>query len=436
MAWYGIEYLVNFFEVFLFSYFIQNHIDERIYDKRLWVTLIIASSGTLFFNIVGETYILIAQYSFVFFFITFFIIQKILTQRDYKHILISVVQFLMILLLADIITLVLMKVFANIGVEGVLSKSSDRIVAMVLSKTIVLFLIQVFKSIRSQDVHQSRSNLVFMYSALLVINTILSMTMLYAFRWIRDTQYYDLYFLLGGSGIIGVNFFILFFTNHLIIANKREQDNIRIKQQNLYYEKYISDIEQSREAFYKLHHNYKHDIQCISGLTLQSEYDNLKEYVSSITARLEGMEFTNYSCPVPLNALLNAKKDHAINENVKLELNVFMPSEVAIDDYDLCNIVGNILDNGIEACENLPEEERILVLDIYINKKMLFINGINTMVSNLLYDDDKIATTKRDKLLHGYGLSIIDELANKYGGYSTIKTENQKFDILVGIPFK
>lgn len=71
MAWYGIEYLVNFFEVFLFSYFIQNHIDERIYDKRLWVTLIIASSGTLFFNIVGETYILIAQYSFVFFFITF-----------------------------------------------------------------------------------------------------------------------------------------------------------------------------------------------------------------------------------------------------------------------------------------------------------------------------------------------------------------------------
>lgn len=434
MVWYSVEFLVNFFEMFLFSFFTQNYISNRVNEKRLWLTLIIASVCMLFFNVVGEVYILVAQYTFMFAFAIYFLTHKLLTGLDYKHILISVVQFFVILLLADIVTLVVMKIFANVGVEGVLTKSSDRLVAMVLSKTTVLFLIQVFKSIRSQDVHQSKSNLVFMYLSLLFINIMLSMTMLYAFRWIRETQFYELYLLLGSSGIIGVNLFILFFTNHLVTTNKKEQDNLRIKQQNLYYEKYISDIEQSREAFHKLHHNYKHDIQCISGLTLQSEYDDLKEYVASINERLEDMEFTNYSCPVPLNALLNAKKDFAINEGVDLQLSVFMPAEVTIDDYDLCNIVGNILDNGIEACENLEKKE--LILDIYINKKMLFIHSINAMASNLLYDKDKIATTKRDKELHGYGLNIINELANKYGGYSTIKTENQKFDMMVGIPFK
>lgn len=434
MAWYGIEYFVNFFEFFVFSDFINEKRGSRLYDKKLWIIIMISSLFMLAINIIGETNVLVTQYTFVFALIIFFATYKALYKHDNKKIIISVMQFFFVLLLSDIITLLLMRLFANVGIDSVIAKSTDRMIAMVLSKTITLFLIRVLKSFKSQDVYESKTYEVSMYTGLLVINTILSMTMLYCFRYSDGQQFADLYVFLGSIGIIGVNFFILFFTNHLIASNKKEQDNIRLAQQNMYYEKYIVDIEQSREAFHKLHHNYKHDIQCISGLTLQNEYDDLKEYIASINERLEDMEFTNYSCPVPLNALLNAKKDFALNEGVDLQLSVFMPSEVAIDDYDLCNIVGNILDNGIEACENLEEKE--LILDIYINKKMLFVNSINAMASNLLYDEDKIATTKRDKELHGYGLNIIDELANKYGGYSTIKTENQKFDILVGIPFK
>lgn len=435
MGWYGIEYLVNLFETFLFMEFIERKQKSQVSSLRRGIILVLVSTVMLGVNIIGEEYVLVAQFTFIFGFILYYITANQLLTNTLKEKIVSIIQFIGIILLADIITVALFSVFTDVNIAGIIAKSSERIVAMVLAKTITLYLIKLVSSMKSQDANESKTYIIVTHTGLFIINGILSMTMLYLFKWSAGHTYSDLYVFLGSAGIIGVNFFIIIVTNYLIAAGKREKDNIRLQQQNFYYEKYIEDVEASREAFHKLYHNYKHDIQCISGLSKQEEHGDLKDYISSINERLEATEFVDYSCPIPLNALLNAKKDSAERKNIDLNLSVFMPNETEIDDYDLCNIVGNILDNGIEACEKLVDSNT-LSLEIYIKKKFLMINGINAMESSLLYEKNRIATTKRDKKFHGYGLNIIEEIANKYGGYSIISTENQEFNILVGIPFK
>lgn len=436
MGWYGIEFLVNVFEIFLYVDFIGTAQRKKISSLAKTIVMLLAGLGLLVINIIGESHILIGQYNFVIGFSILFFTNKMLMQQRLKKIVIGMIQFFFVLLLSDIITVLILNAFSDIGVQGILTQSSGRLVAMVLSKAMALYMIRLSKGLRSQDVHESKTSVVLMYTGLLFINTMLSLTLLYFFKWGAGHGYEELYVFLGLAGILGINFFIVFLTNYLITANKREQDNIRLQQQNFYYEKYIGDVEASREAFNKLHHNYKHDIQCISGLSQQKAYDDLSHYVDAIYKRLEETEFTNFACPVPLNALLHAKQDYAYKEAVDMELNVFMPRETAIDDYDLCNIIGNIIDNGIEACSKLLTAKKLLTVDIYIQKKMLFINSMNAIENNLQYENDKIATTKNDKSLHGYGISIIEEIASKYGGYSSISTESQTFNILVGIPFK
>ncbi|MBN2897515.1 MAG: GHKL domain-containing protein [Clostridia bacterium] len=435
MAWYGVEYLVNLLEIFLYTEFIAKNRELNVVPIKKVVTTLVAALLLLVVNIVGERYVLIAQYAFLFGAVIYFCMHWLLKREGIKTMLICIVQFFLIVLLSDILTILIMKLFSGVGVEGILEQSSDRLIAMVLSKTITLYLIKLFNGFKSQEVNQSKTYILAVYTALFLLNTLLSMTLLYLFSWTENVAYSDFYVLLGSSSIIGINMFIIFLTNYLISANKKEQDSIRWEQQNRYYEKYIGDIEESREAVHKLHHNYKHDMQCIKGLLQQSAWDDLKQYMQSIDYKLAESEVINFSCPVPLNALLNAKRDHALKSGINLELEVFMPLETAIDPYDLCNVVGNIFDNGIEACERLSEEEKKLRLEIYIQKKMLFINGVNAMPESLIYDDDKIVTTKTDKEFHGYGLSIINEIASKYGGYSTINTNAQEFNILVGIPF-
>lgn len=435
MGWYGIEFLVNLFEVFLFTEFIERKQKSMVSIYKRGIILLISSLMMLSINIIGEKYVLVAQFTFLFGFIIYIFISKSLMESTLKQKMMGIVQFLVIILLSDIITVLLFSIFTDVNISGIIAKSTERIVAMVLSKTITLYLIKLVSSIKSQDANESKTYILITYTGLFAINSTLSMTMMYLFKWSTGHAYSDLYVFLGSAGIIGVNFFIIIVTNYLVAAGKREKDNVRLQQQNYYYEKYIEDVEASRDAFHKLHHNYKHDIQCISGLTSQKAYDNLDEYVSSINKRLEETDFVDYSCPIPLNALLNAKKDIAERKSIDLDLSVFMPTETEIDDYDLCNIVGNILDNGIEACEKLADGNS-LTLDIYIQKKMLIINGINAIETALVYDKNKIATTKLNKKFHGYGLNIIDDIANKYGGYSIISTENQEFNILVGMPFK
>jgi len=436
MAWYGVEYLVNLFEMFLFSDFIEKNKVRQTSTLKKFMILICGSILLMTLNVLGQSNLIIAQNTFIVAAIILFMIHKLLMRQSIKQAIFDIIQFYVILLLSDIITVGIMGTLANVEVASILEQSSDRLIAMVFSKTITLYLIRVFKGLRSSREFESKTSVLVIYTGLFIINTILSITMIYLFKWSAGHELLELYIFLGSVGILSVNIFILFFSKFMEDSNKKEQDNLRLAQQNMYYEKYIEDVEASREAFHKLYHNYKHDIQCISGLTLNESYEDLKKYITSINKSLEETEFVNYSCPMPLNALLNAKMDSAERKNVALDLDVFMPAETEIDDYDLCNIVGNILDNGIEACAYLEDGKKTLTLEIYIQKKMLFINSTNPIGNEVIYAQNKIVTTKDNKILHGHGLNIINDIATKYGGYSIINAKSKIFDILVAIPYK
>jgi sensor histidine kinase regulating citrate/malate metabolism len=106
--------------------------------------------------------------------------------------------------------------------------------------------------------------------------------------------------------------------------------------------------------------------------------------------------------------------------------------ELPVERYDLCVVLGNMLDNAIEASKKVKvTTDRHIRVHIRSNETALFIrirNHVDREVADL-------RSRKAGPDYHGFGLTNIRRICDKYGGHMTIETEPQTFDNMVVLPF-
>ena len=106
-----------------------------------------------------------------------------------------------------------------------------------------------------------------------------------------------------------------------------------------------------------------------------------------------------------------------------------------IETVDLYAILGNALDNAIEAVEKFEEaEKRQIDVMIHRQKNFLVMNFINPIPEKLKFDDEFPVTTKKDKKYHGFGLRSIQHFVKKYDGVLNISEEDGCFSLKIMIP--
>lgn len=105
-----------------------------------------------------------------------------------------------------------------------------------------------------------------------------------------------------------------------------------------------------------------------------------------------------------------------------------------MDAVDLYTLFGNALDNAIEASRLLPEEFRMIDLQVRQKAGLIFITVTNCFNGTLEMGDGLPQTSKGDKDWHGFGLKSIRMMAEKYGGLLDLRTEDGVFILKVTIP--
>lgn len=147
-------------------------------------------------------------------------------------------------------------------------------------------------------------------------------------------------------------------------------------------------------------------------------------------------EISNLTAKLPVNILIeniiNAKKSIIEHSKIVLNYKICKIKEINIEDEDCCSLIGNIVDNAIEACNKIPElNKRFINLEITKNKNSLII----TMENSRLESPDKYPKHKSpNKLLHGYGLKSVTQTAKKYGGHVVYFSDGNLFFTQIIIP--
>ena len=121
-------------------------------------------------------------------------------------------------------------------------------------------------------------------------------------------------------------------------------------------------------------------------------------------------------------------------ENIRIEAKAIVPADLQVSEVDLSLIIGNLLDNAMEACMKMKEEEeKFIRVYIDILKGQLYIYVMNS-VGEAPKRVGRIYLTTKDKKFHGLGLIRMDQVVQKYHGYLDRQNEDGVFATEVMLP--
>lgn len=179
-------------------------------------------------------------------------------------------------------------------------------------------------------------------------------------------------------------------------------------------------------------HDYHNHIQAMLALTENPE--KLRNYLWKLNDDLKNVDSVLKTGNVMVDAILNSKlsiiREHGIAVNAK----AIVPAEIRISEIDLCVIIGNLLDNAMEACMRQNEKEKAFIR-VYIDivKQQLYICITNSAEGEIKKSGKTYHSTKNTNT-HGFGLMRVDRLVEKYNGYVNRQSESGAFVTEIMLP--
>lgn len=196
-------------------------------------------------------------------------------------------------------------------------------------------------------------------------------------------------------------------------------------------EKQVREIQNMYRQVRGWRHDYRNHINNMKIQLSEGNYDKLSDYLNELADDLDTVDTVIKTGNVMADAILNSKLNVAEKMNIKLNVKANVPDKLPMSDVELCSMLGNILDNAVEACGTLPEEERFMRVYIGKLKGQLYLSVQNS-AGKVRKSKNTYLSTKDGE--HGYGLFRIDRVAKKYGGYVNRQNEEGVFATEILIP--
>lgn len=160
----------------------------------------------------------------------------------------------------------------------------------------------------------------------------------------------------------------------------------------------------------------------------QSDMERIRSYLAELAPALDGAALAEYTGHGLIDAILGAQEAQAVQDGIYMEVDCGRLQEhVNVSDNDITALLMNLLNNAQEACRRLPSDgERWIYLELKQAEKGLIIRCANSA------DPVKTAlgaTSKKDRLAHGYGMEIMREVTAKYGGELKYELEEDSFRV-------
>lgn len=194
--------------------------------------------------------------------------------------------------------------------------------------------------------------------------------------------------------------------------------------------KLASDMTSVVEHLRSLRHDMNNHMSILQGLLSVGAYDDMAAYLNSLTQELSVANNFYFPENKVLSVLLNSKISKSTQLGIKFETEI-LTSETPFSERDLCAVIGNVLENAIEASSKHSQPS--IYFKMYQDKKQLHIQCDNTFTTAPVFEDGRLLTTKEDKTAHGIGTQNICSIVEAYQGTSRF-TVDERFHVVICIP--
>lgn len=218
--------------------------------------------------------------------------------------------------------------------------------------------------------------------------------------------------------------------NLYFLENRHRMENEFLSEQNKQIMRYYKLANHNNETTQKLKHDFSNQIQCLNQL-INTDIKKAQEFIQEIEDMIiDTNQIYTTGNPI-VDTILTIKELEAKEVNIKTDITVGKIGDIIIADIDICNLLTNVLDNAIYANKKVDINNRNIKFKIASTDEYLVIKSSNNFDGKLIKQSKNILSSKRNYKNMGYGMKIINDIANKYNGQVSVTHNKNVFEITI-----
>jgi len=346
--------------------------------------------------------------------------------------LVLTISFYTIWMASEFSILILLNTFIKDFIINLQQPSIERITAIAMSKLTIFIILKIVQ----QFAIKSSFKISFRRSLPLYILPIITVLIIISMQLFWTEQPTNTRFVLASISLVALLFanFIVFDQYRRLFQEAETLAQIKqLEQHQVSQKEMIKMMEDQNQEVRKIAHDIKNSL-LPSILYLQQgkkeqSLDNLEQIVESLNNMQKSPMITGHPL---IDLILSHKSAQAEMINTKIHVDSQLEEPIVISDTDICIILGNAMDNAIEANAKINDVElRRISIHFRCNRGILSIEISNPVEQDVLIDHGKIKTTKSEPKNHGLGLASIQEFVSKNEGVIKVQCEKRIFTLSI-----
>jgi len=229
---------------------------------------------------------------------------------------------------------------------------------------------------------------------------------------------------------------ILIFLSQYNVLSKVFENMIESALHSQEREYYFTQCQLMQESVDKMK-AYRHDVKlhlaALKDFTVNNKTEEATTYLNSLLGSINESDIYSDTGNIAFDSIINFKLKDVLQDNINLQVKIFVPPQLNIEVADVVTILGNLLDNAFDAVHKV--KDKTIKLTVETSKGNLFIKVDNTFDGIIKYEDDgngkKNIATRKSGDIHGYGLKNVFKSVEKYNGHVDITHEDNVFSVAI-----
>ncbi len=226
-----------------------------------------------------------------------------------------------------------------------------------------------------------------------------------------------------------INAIVFYMYDRILLLSQRDIEYSLMAQQNKFYRQQLDIMQESSQRTKAIRHDLKNHLGSIAQMVKHSEVDKTIQYIDDTLEQVNCEAEISSTGNLILDSMVNYKLYDISKKGVKLNYKVIVPPDLPMSDFDLTIILGNIIDNALEALGHVTSNQKLLDISISYNRDRLIITVRNSFDGQVKIENDRLQTMKASKENHGIGSMNIESIVKKYNGGLTITHDAEFFTI-------
>ena len=225
---------------------------------------------------------------------------------------------------------------------------------------------------------------------------------------------------------IGLNYLINGMMQKLEVERELETLYIQRETEKQYYEMTNQNLEEMKQ----IKNHILEQLQDAHELIFQEEQKRVRELLDGSYEELRKKGARQYCQNSIVNAIFTIKFADMEEKGIRTEYQCNIPEELNMEMIDVCSLFTNLLDNAIEACGKIINQDSWIKVHVGTRGGYLTVKVENAYSGEVYCQNGYLITNKNDKLNHGFGLKLVGQIVEKYEGAMQVSTQKNVFSVI------